>query len=111
MENNNTNNNSIQSKNVNKNFNRNRNRNKNRKNKVYYTNDNKSRIVFEIDDDLKNIITKTTINKNVVRKLIELGYIGPKFSEDEMAIQLAFVLIANEVSEQIIEDVNSDEQP
>ena len=65
----------------------------------------KSSVIFEIDNEL-NIVTKSEINKDVINTLIDNGYIKSEHSEDFAMIQLAFILIANEVTEQIIENVN-----
>lgn len=69
------------------------------------TEDGKSYITFEFDNEL-NVVTKSQINKDVVNTLIDSGYILSEHSEDVAMIQLAFILIANEVTEQIIEEVN-----
>lgn len=66
-----------------------------------------SSITFEIDDKL-NVVTHARINKKIVDTLINHGYLPAKSAEDETAIQLAFVLIANDVTNQIIDQVNDD---
>ncbi|MDH5766618.1 MAG: hypothetical protein OEZ38_11440 [Gammaproteobacteria bacterium] len=74
----------------------------------YITEDGKSRLVFEFDEEL-NVTTKSIINKDVVPALVDNNYISPDSTEDEIILQLAFIVIANEVTEQIIEDVNENQ--
>jgi hypothetical protein len=64
-----------------------------------------SSILFEIDNDL-NIKTKSRINKDIVNSLIDNEYLTSAQSEDDAVIQLVFVLLANEATEQIIDEVN-----
>jgi len=64
-----------------------------------------SSILFEIDKDLK-ITTKSRINKDIISTLIDSKYIDSAQSEDEAVIQLVFILLVNEVTEQIMEEVN-----
>ena len=66
-----------------------------------------SSILFEIDKEL-NVTTKSRVNKEIVPVLIDNKYLDSPQSEDESAIQLVFVLLANEVTEQIISEINED---
>jgi ribosomal protein S8 len=68
-----------------------------------------STLTFEIDPELK-ITVSSKINPDIVETLIDKGYIKSEFSEDEPTIQFAFILIANEATEQIIENVNNHEE-
>lgn len=67
--------------------------------------DGVSSITFEIDSDM-NVVVKSKINKRMVLTLIDESYIKADQSEDEGAIQLSFVLIANEVTNQLIDEIN-----
>lgn len=67
-----------------------------------------SSVVFEFDKELA-VTVKSRINSDIVMTLIDKGYITSEFAEDEASIQFAFVLMANEASEQIIIGVNNDE--
>lgn len=71
--------------------------------------DGTSSITFEINNDLEIKVT-SKINKEITETLIDKAYIKPEHSEDEATIQLAFILIANEATEQIIENINNDEE-
>ncbi len=64
-----------------------------------------SSILFEIDKEL-NVTTKSRINKDISSTLIDSNYLDSSQSEDDAAIHLVFILLANEVTEQIIEEVN-----
>lgn len=64
-----------------------------------------STITLIIDNDL-NVKTVTKINPEVVETLLEKDYLPHNLANDKDAIQFAFVLIANEVTDQIIEEVN-----
>jgi len=64
-----------------------------------------STISFEIDGEL-NVTIHTRINSDITLTLIDNNYLGTKEAEDEAAIQLAFILIANEATEQLIEETN-----
>jgi hypothetical protein len=70
--------------------------------------DENSTITFEIDEDLK-VIVHTRINPKIALTLIDREYLTPKDADDQGAVQLAFVLIANEVTEQIIENTTINE--
>lgn len=69
------------------------------------TEDERSSVTIFIDKDLKMQI-KSKINTEIVQKLVDEGYLLEGQIEDEGAIQLAFILLANEVTDQIIEQVN-----
>lgn len=73
------------------------------------TEEGSSSVTFEINNDLE-IKVKSKISKDIIETLIDKAYITPEFSEDEATIQLAFILIANEATEQIIENINNDEE-
>ena len=64
-----------------------------------------STITFEIDKEL-NVTVHTRINKDIILPLLDQNYINANGAEDEGSIQVAFVLIANEITEQLIEEVN-----
>lgn len=64
-----------------------------------------SSVIFEFDKNLK-VLVKSRINSDITMKLIDEKYITPEFAEDEATIQFAFILLANEATEQIIEGVN-----
>lgn len=68
-----------------------------------------SSVVFEIDGEL-NVTVKSRINKDITNVLIDHNYITSAQSEDESAINFAFVLIANEATEQVIENINNHEE-
>lgn len=70
--------------------------------------DENSSVLFEFDNELA-VTVKSRINSDIVMKLIDQEYITTEFAEDEASIQFAFILMANEASEQIILGVNSDE--
>lgn len=67
-----------------------------------------SSVIFEFDNDLK-ITVKSRINEDIIAKLIDEKYITAASASDEATIQFAFILLANEATEQIIEGVNSNE--
>ena len=71
-------------------------------------NEGNSCIIFDIDSELKTTV-KSRINDEISMSLIDEGYITSEQSHDESAIQLAFILITNEVTEQIIDGINLDE--
>lgn len=64
-----------------------------------------SSISFEIDSELK-VTVHCRINPSTVDLLIEKGYLDKSQKEDTAAIKLALILMANEVSDQIILNVN-----
>jgi len=72
---------------------------------VKKVNEGHSSITFEIDPELF-ITVKSKVNSEIIETLIDSDYLRPEQSEDENAIHLAFVLIANETTEQIIEEIN-----
>lgn len=61
-----------------------------------------STFTFYFDKDLVTSM-ETDVNPNVVDKLVAEGYLAERDISNEDAIHLAFVLIANEVTESIIE--------
>jgi len=67
-----------------------------------------SSVIFEFDEELA-VTVKSRINDKIVMKLIDKKYITPEFAEDEASIQFAFILMANEATEQIIEGINENE--
>ena len=67
-----------------------------------------SSILFEFDEDLK-VQVRSSINDEILPELIKQEYFTDKQSEDENVVQYCFVLLANEVTEQIIMGVNDDE--
>jgi len=69
--------------------------------------DGNSSVIFEIDNEL-SITVKSRINEEIIAKLIDEKYINAEHAADENTIQFAFILIANEATEQIIEGVNED---
>lgn len=62
-----------------------------------------SSISFYIDKELK-VLPKTKINDEIIPALIDENYINQGVSDNEIVLHLAMLLIANEVSEQIIEE-------
>ena len=64
-----------------------------------------STVTFEFDKEL-NITVKSRINEDIIAVLIDKKYIEPEHATDESAIQFAFILLANEASEQIIVGTN-----
>jgi len=66
-----------------------------------------STIMFEIDNEL-SVTVKSSINKEIISTLIDNKYLDSSQSEDDAVIQLVFVLLANEATEQIMEKVNQD---
>ena len=70
--------------------------------------DGNSSVIFEFDKELA-ITVKSRINSDIIMKLIDEKYITAEFSEDEASIQFAFILMANEATEQIIEGINQNE--
>jgi len=67
-----------------------------------------SSVIFEFDNDLK-IVVKSRINEDIIPKLVDEKYITAASASDEATIQFAFILLANEATEQIIDGVNSNE--
>jgi hypothetical protein len=67
--------------------------------------DERSQLIFFIDKDLR-IQIKSKINTDIAQKLVDEGYILEGQIEDESAIQLAFILLANEATDQILDQVN-----
>src|SRR4030066_706829 len=68
---------------------------------VKTTNKENSTITFEIDKDLM-VTIHSKINKNIVTSLIDKGYVKAVDAENEALIQVAFVLLANEISDQLL---------
>jgi ABC-type uncharacterized transport system involved in gliding motility auxiliary subunit len=64
-----------------------------------------SSITFKFDNDL-NVTTHTRINSEIIMTLIDNDYLKSVDSEDKAVINLIFILMANEVTEQIIEKTN-----
>jgi len=64
-----------------------------------------SSITFEFDNDL-NVTTHTRINSDIILTLIDNGYMKSTESEDQAMVNLVFILMANEVTEQIIQKTN-----
>ncbi len=73
--------------------------------KIDKTKDSMSSITFEFDEDL-NVTTHTRINSKIIIPLINSGYLQSVDSEDQALINLVFILMANEVTEQIINKTN-----
>ena len=67
-----------------------------------------STVTFEFDKEL-NITVKSRINEDIIPVLIDKKYIEAEHSADESTIQFAFILLANESSEQIIVGTNENE--
>lgn len=75
---------------------------------VEATNDETTSITFLIDDDL-NVTTQTRVNlERVAQVLIDNDYISPDHRNDEFAVHLAFILMVNEVTTQIISKYTSE---
>lgn len=72
--------------------------------------DELSSITFKIDNDL-NVTTHTKISTDIIPTLIDNDYLKSTDSEDQALIQLVFILLANEVTEQIIEETNEKSRP
>lgn len=64
-----------------------------------------SSILFEIDNEL-NVSTKSRINKDIAGVLVDNQYLDSTQSEDNAAIHLVFILLANEVTDQIMQEIN-----
>ena len=64
-----------------------------------------STITFEIDKELK-VVIHSKINKDIVTSLIDKGYMNAADAENEPLIQVAFVLLASDVAEQILSEVS-----
>lgn len=72
------------------------------------TDDETSSITFFVDENL-NISVRTKANQERVSQILaDNDYIGPEQMNDEFAIHLAFVLMANEVTAQIISEYAGD---
>lgn len=67
--------------------------------------DDRSSVTVFIDKNLRMQI-KSKINKDIILKLVDEGYLLEGQMEDEGAIQLAFILLANEATDQILDQVN-----
>lgn len=67
-----------------------------------------SSVIFEFDDKLA-ITVKSRINEDIITELIDKKYINAEHAADEATVQFAFILLANEATEQIIIGVNNDE--
>lgn len=74
----------------------------------YTVEEGNSSILFEINEDLE-IKIKSRINEDITNTLIDKGYLAADQSANPEILQLAFVLLVNEASEQIIEQVNENE--
>lgn len=74
----------------------------------YSVEEGNSSILFEIDDNLE-IKIKSRINEDITNTLIDKGYLAADQSADKEILQLSFILLVNEASEQIIEQVNGNE--
>ena len=71
---------------------------------VKRTSKENSTITFEIDKDLA-VTIHSRINSTIVTSLIDKGYIKASDVDNEAAIQVAFVLLANEISDQLLNDL------
>lgn len=60
-----------------------------------------SSVTFYIDKDLV-VRMETSVNKSVVDKLVAEGYVSERDISNEEVIHLAFLVMANEVTENII---------
>ena len=69
------------------------------------TEDAPTSVLFKMDDKL-NVTVNTVVNKDIVTTLIDKEYITSEHSEDEAMLQLAVLLVAYEVCDQLIEGVN-----
>lgn len=67
-----------------------------------------SSILFEFDENLK-VKVHSSVNEEIIPELIKHEYFTEEQSKDENVIQYCFVLMANEVTEQIIMGVNDNE--
>lgn len=64
-----------------------------------------STLTFTIDKDLK-VVMDSKINPEIVPELVKQGFINQVEAESEEILQLSFVVLANEVTEQIITNIN-----
>lgn len=62
-----------------------------------------STITFSIDKTFK-VKTFTKVNPDIIKSLVRAQYIEPHQEEDTDAHHLAFVLLANEVSQQLLDE-------
>lgn len=60
-----------------------------------------SKIVFSVDKDL-NVKTKTAVSKEIIDILLNNNYISSDQMEDEFALHLAMVLIADDIVSEIL---------
>lgn len=67
--------------------------------------ENKSIITFVVSEDL-SVKPVTKVHENMVEILVNEDYILESQVEDKNAIDLAFIVIANEVTDQIISQIN-----
>lgn len=65
-----------------------------------------SKLTFEFTPEL-GVKTHSKINADILTKLVEEQYINADQTEDKFAIQLAFILLTNEATEQMITEINS----
>lgn len=65
-----------------------------------------STVTFTIDEELQ-VGVKSEINRDSNLKLIDSEYLTVEDAENDEAIQLAYILLINEATDQIIEDINS----
>jgi len=69
---------------------------------IQFTKNESSSITFYIDKNL-NIRVESKANRDMANKLVEENYIGENQVEDPEAHHLAYVLIANEVTDQMVQ--------
>lgn len=68
------------------------------------TDEDHSQIIFTLDEDL-NVSVKTKVNMDKMRQvLMDNGYINHEDTEDETIYHLAFILIVNETTTQLISE-------
>jgi hypothetical protein len=70
---------------------------------IKLSNDKDSSIIFVIDENLK-VTTTTSINKAIRSKLVDYNYVDIQDMNNDKAIHLAFIMIANEATSQIMDD-------
>lgn len=72
-------------------------------NKIAKIDEGDSSVTFSFGTELEGGVgVETRINEDIVTALIDQGVLSPESAEDERAIQLAFILLADEVAEQIL---------
>ena len=75
----------------------------------YMISEGNSSLLLEFDDDLQ-VTVSSRINDSIITSLIDREYIISTDTADEASVQFAFILVANEVTEQIIDRINEHEE-